>query len=95
MFAPRNITLHAELLKEAEEKIALSPLAAGLGGAAAAGIPTAFLMRHLAKRNEDKTRNIAFGAGMATGVATPTLLRKLLSIAKDRGIVAPGVEETA
>jgi uncharacterized membrane protein YhfC len=95
MFASRNIALHAELLKEAEEKVALSPLAAGIGGAVGAGVPTALLMRHLAKRNEDKTRNVAFGAGMATGVATPFLLRRLLDIAKTRGIIAPGSEGMA
>jgi hypothetical protein len=92
VFASRNIALHAELLKEAEEKVALNPWAAGTIGAVGVGGPALALQHYLAKRDQKKARNVAFGAGMATGVATPTLLRKLLHIAQDRGIVAADTE---
>jgi hypothetical protein len=52
MFASRNIQLHAELLKQAEEKLALDPqalrmLLAGGAGALAAGVPAALITRHV------------------------------------------------
>jgi hypothetical protein len=36
-----------------------------------------------------KTRNRAFGAGMATGVATPRILRGLYDVANAKGLIAP------
>jgi len=93
MFAPRNIALHAELLKEAEEKVAaLTPLTGGLIGAGSvlgAGIPAALLAKHLAEKDKKRARDTAFGAGMATGVATPLVIKKLLHIANERGLVPP------
>ncbi len=98
MFAQRNIALHAELLKEAEEKVALSPLGGGLIGAGAvagAGVPLAYLAKHLADKEKRRTRDTAFGAGMATGVASPIVLRKLLHIARERGLVSPNATGAA
>ena len=95
MFAKRNIDLYAELLKEAEEKVAVDPssvlkhLASGAAGAAAVGIPTYLVTKKLEEAKRKKTRDRAFGAGMAAGVATPKLLRGLLNIAQRRGLVAP------
>lgn len=93
MFAQRNIALHAELLKEAEEKVALNPYAMGLGGVVAGAVPTAYVANLLAEKKRKHTRDTAFGAGMATGVATPILLKKLLHIANERGLVAPDATE--
>jgi hypothetical protein len=95
MFAKRNIALYAELLKEAEEKVAVDPsavlkhLASGVAGAAAVGIPTYLVTKKLEEAKRKKTRDRAFGAGVAAGAATPKLLRGLLNIARRRGLVSP------
>jgi len=101
MFAPRNIALHAELLKEAEEKVALSNGGAlalaggsGLAGLAAFG-GGGYLLRRNAEKEKRRARNVAFGAGMATGVASPILLKKLLHIANERGLIPPDALERA
>jgi len=97
MFAPRNIALYAELLKEAGEKVAISPLNSGLlgavGGALGVGVPAALITQALAEKKRKHTRDTAFGAGMATGVATPVLLKKLLHIANERGLTPPDALE--
>jgi hypothetical protein len=87
MFASRNIQLHAELLKQAEEKLALDPqavrmLLAGGAGALAAGVPAALVTRHLDNQAKERATNRAFGAGLATGVATPRIVRGLFHIAR-------------
>jgi hypothetical protein len=87
MYAQRNIELHAELLKQAEEKVALDPhairlLLAGGAGALAAGVPTALVTRHLDARARERASNRAFGAGLATGVAAPRIVRGLFNIAR-------------
>ncbi len=94
MFDPRHIALHRELLKEAEDKIAVDPsllkllLAGGVGGAAV-GVPALIMHQHQ-KQEAERTRNRAFGAGMATGIAAPKILRGLFNIANGAGLVAPG-----
>jgi len=98
MFAQRNIALHEELLKEAEEKVAANPssilkyLLGGTAGGLAVGIPTHLLTKKYEEAKRKRTRDRAFGAGMAAGVATPKLLRGLLNIAQNRGLVAPNAE---
>lgn len=98
MFAPRNIALHAELIKEAEEKVALGPwggAALGAGALAAVGAPAALYAAHKAEKEKKRTRDLSFGAGMATGAATPILLKKLLHIANERGLLPPDALEQA
>lgn len=95
MFAKRNIALREELLKEAEEKVAVDPsavlkhLLSGVAGGAAVGIPTYLLTKKFQEAKRKRTRDRAFGAGMAAGAATPKLLRGLLNIAQNRGLIAP------
>jgi hypothetical protein len=95
MFAKRNIVLHEALLKEAEEKVAADPstalklLLGGALGGAAVGIPAHLLTKKYEEAKRKTTRDRAFGAGVATGVATPKLLRGLLNIAQSRGLIAP------
>lgn len=91
MFNPQNITLHKELLKEAEDKIALVPslvkmlLAGGAGAAVGGGISHLATRAHDAHERE-RTRNRAFGAGVAAGVAGPRIARGLYSIAQRNGL---------
>ena len=80
MFAPENIALHAELLKTAEEKVAIDPavlkmLLAGAAGGAAVGIPTYALTKHFDNAAKERAKNQSFGAGVATGLSAPRLLR--------------------
>jgi hypothetical protein len=98
MFTPRNIALHEELLQEAEEKVAasfppaLGHILSGVGGAIGAGIPIHLLTKHFDEEKRKRTRDRAFGAGIATGVATPKLLRGILNIAQSRGLIPPDGE---
>jgi shikimate 5-dehydrogenase len=98
MFAARNIALHGELLKEAEEKVAIDPgllnVLVGAGGLAAGIVPTYLLTKAHDEAIRKRTRDRAFGAGLATGVATPKLLRGIMNIAQRRGLIAPE-EQTA
>lgn len=82
MFAPRNIALHAELLKEAEDKIALDPatlrmLLTGGAGAAVGGLGAGLVTHHVDEKAKEQARNKAFGAGIATGVAAPRIMHGL------------------
>ena len=94
MFDARHIALHRELLKTAEEKIALDPsLLKTLGllgaGGALTAVPT-YLVTHARDEAErQKTKNHAFGAGLATGVATPKIMRGLFNIANRTGFMGP------
>jgi hypothetical protein len=90
MFAPRNIALHAELLKEAEEKIALDPatmrmLLAGGGGLAAGGLGAGLLTHHMDEKSKEQATNRSFGAGLATGVAAPRIMRGLAGMLGNGG----------
>ena len=74
------------------EKVALDPsalklLAAGGAGAAAAGIPTYLITRALNRAEKEKTRNLAFGAGVATGFAGPKIIQGLFNIAQGTGFM--------
>jgi len=64
------------------EKIAAMPsigplLAAGGAGALAAGVPIAMMARAHEQKARARAGNVGFGAGMATGLATPTIIRGL------------------
>ncbi len=100
MFALSNIKLHQELLREAEEKTAgIDPahlkllLAAGAGGAAV-GIPLHMVEQARAEEARKRTRNHAFGAGVAAGAVSPHIIRSLYDIASNRGLVAAPAVET-
>lgn len=85
MYSARNIALHAELLKEAEEKMALDPatlrmLLAGGAGAAAGGLGAGLLTHHVDEQAKGKATNRAFGAGVATGVAAPRIVHGLAGL---------------
>ena len=94
MFALENVALHAELLKAAEEKLALDPSALKmlLAGGAAASVPTYLLTHANDEREKTRARNRSFGAGMATGLAGPQVLRGVLNIAQRRGFLEPTQE---
>lgn len=95
MFAPEHIALYEELRKEAEAKTAavdpqlLRHLLIGAGGAALGAVPAALITRHFAEKERQRTRNRAFGAGVATGVAAPRILRTVFNLADRAGLVAP------
>lgn len=59
-----------------------SLLAAGGAGAAAAGIPIALMMRAHERDARAKARNVGFGAGMATGLATPAIVHGLYDMTR-------------
>lgn len=91
MFNPKHIDLHQALLKEAEDKLALDPslvkmLLAGGGGALAGGGIAHLLTRAKDERERTQTRNRAFGAGVAAGVAGPRVVRGIYNIAQQNGI---------
>jgi hypothetical protein len=97
MFALRNIARHAELVKEAEEKLAIDPqllrmLLAGGAGAVAAGVPAALITRHADEKARQQASNRAFGAGLATGVAAPRIVRGLYHIARGNGLLPNEVQ---
>ena len=96
MFDPKHITLYQELLKEAEDKVALDPsmvnkllIGGGIaGGALGLGAYGYGLHKMHEKREADRirARNHAFGAGVAAGVAGPRVIRGLYSIAQRNGL---------
>jgi hypothetical protein len=76
------------------EKVALDPsamkmLASGVGGAALAGVPTYLLTRALNRHERERTRDRAFGAGVATGLAGPKIIQGLFNIAQGSGFMGP------
>ena len=88
------IPLYRELFEDAEQKIAgvMSPemlkmLLIGGGGVAAGAIPAGLIMHHLDEAKREKTRNRAFGAGVATGFAGPHILKGLFNVAKRTGMM--------
>ncbi len=90
MFGHEHIALHAELLKTAEEKIALHPaVMKTLLTGAAVGLPTYALTRQHDEAEKARARNQSFGAGVATGLAGPSMLRGVLNIAQRRGFLDP------
>jgi hypothetical protein len=94
MFAPENVKRHAELLKTAEAKVALDPSALKmlLAGGAAVGAPTYLYTHARDEREKERARNRSFGAGMATGLAGPQVLRGVLNIARRQGFLEPPQE---
>ena len=60
-----------------------SLLAAGGAGAATLGIPLALAMREHERRSRARAGNVGFGAGMAAGLATPTIVRGLYDMTRE------------
>ncbi len=90
MFSQENIALHAELIKTAETKIAIDPavlkmLLTGAAGGAAIGLPTYALTHSHDMAEKERAKNRSFGAGVATGLAGPRLLRGALNFAQPFG----------
>jgi hypothetical protein len=74
------------------EKVALDPsamkmLGAGAGGALLAGVPTYLITRALNRHERERTRDRAFGAGVATGLAGPKIIQGLFNIAQGSGFM--------
>lgn len=94
MFHAQNIALHQALLKEAEDKIALDPALAqklllggtALGGAALGGTAAHYVTKAHDDKERRKTRNHAFGAGVAAGVAGPKVIKGLYALAQRSGL---------
>lgn len=90
-------TLHEELLGSVREKVAaidpsvLKLLGVGLGGAAVGGIGAHLATRHADEERRLQTRNRAFGAGMATGLAGPQLARGTYDLARRVGLLPEGM----
>jgi energy-converting hydrogenase Eha subunit G len=90
MFTKENIALHAELLKTAEEKVAIDPavlklLATGLAGGVGVGVPVYMATRHYDDLAKERAKNQSFGAGVATGLAGPRILRGALNLVDPTG----------
>lgn len=64
----------------------LGPLiAAGGMGAAAAGIPIALMMKAHEREARNRARNVGYGAGVATGLAAPGIIRGLHNLTGGQG----------
>lgn len=64
----------------------LGPLiAAGGVGAAAAGVPIALMMRAHEREARNRARNVGYGAGVATGLAAPGIIRGLHNMVREQG----------
>jgi hypothetical protein len=75
-------SLLSKLRRAAMEKVAMDPLAArtllaGGAGAVAAGVPITLLMRAHEDAARKRAQNVGFGAGVATGLAGPHIIRGL------------------
>lgn len=88
--------IHMRLIKIAEERVAamgapmsgaLKLLLAGGAGAAAGAIPAYMLTREKDEEERLKTRNRAFGAGVATGVAGPHIISGVADLARNLGFM--------
>jgi hypothetical protein len=103
MLDPRNIALYEALRREAEAKTAsIDPallkrlLLAGAGGLAVGAVPAALITHRVDEAARERTRNRAFGAGMATGMAAPSIMRGLLHVARGQNNAEiPAYQEAA
>ncbi len=76
-----------EALSKAERSSKLwKGLGIGAAGAGAVGVPTAAYLGHQkGEAGKKRTRNIAFGAGAAAGLAAPQIVKGLGNIARGAG----------
>lgn len=78
--------LRVASLSEVRTASDLGPLiAAGGMGAAAAGIPIALMMRAHEREARSRARNVGYGAGVATGLAAPGIIRGLHNMTRELG----------
>ena len=90
-------SLHEELLGMTRAKIAaidpamLKLLGVGLGGATLGGLGAHLATRHADEERRLQTRNRAFGAGVAAGVAGPQVVQGLYNIARGSGFLPGGM----
>lgn len=82
MHSSHDIPALVRLKRAAEEKVALDPalvrmLLAGAGGVALGGGIGASLAHSHDEQARERTKNTAFGAGVATGLAGPRLVGAL------------------
>ena len=82
MRASRDIPALVRLKRAAEEKVAVDPalvrlLLAGAGGVALGGGIGAGLAHSHDEAARERTKNTAFGAGVATGLAGPRLVSSI------------------
>jgi hypothetical protein len=82
MRSSRDIPALMRLKRAAEEKVAMDPalvrmLLAGAGGLALGGGIGAHLTHSHDEQARERTKNTAFGAGVATGLASPHLVGAL------------------
>jgi hypothetical protein len=68
----------------------LKMVGTGLAGAGLAGLGTYGVTKHFDEKKRLQTRNRAFGAGMATGIATPRLTQHLFNMARSTGFLPGG-----
>jgi hypothetical protein len=84
MAVSRDMPVLERLRQAAREKTAMDPklmaLLAGGAGAVGAGIPIALLMKAHENHARERSRNIGFGAGVATGLAGPHIARGLYGL---------------
>ena len=98
MFSAQHIALYEELFKTAhasisrrfEKSAAIVPpgmlghmLGAAAVGGAAVGVPTYLIKDYLDHKARMRTRDRAFGAGLATGVNAPRIMQGVYNIAQN------------
>ncbi len=94
--APHIAALHADLLAQAQEKVAaidpnlLKMLGVGAGGLALGGVGAHLLTRSADEEERRKTRNKSFGAGAAAGLAVPHIAKGVFNIAQGQGWIPGG-----
>jgi hypothetical protein len=98
MFSQQYIALYEELFKTAHESFrgrlektaAIVPsgmlgrmLGSAAVGGAAVGLPLYFIKNHMDQQARLRTRDRAFGAGLATGVNAPKIMQGVYDIAQN------------
>jgi hypothetical protein len=98
MFSAQQIALYEELYKTAHDNVCarfekgaglippgmLGRMAGSTAlGGAAVGLPLYLIKDHLDQQARVRTRDRAFGAGMATGIHGPQMLKNVFDIAQN------------